>query len=684
MTLRNTILIRMFLLICALALALSAVFFWIFSNDVRQRAQKTVDATFAFFEDSLQRRQRDITREVEKVHQPIHAGLLQEALEHNGKPVQHDDAASFRIADIVAATQPLADQLFALAEALGTRGIRIALYNQQGTLLLLFFNDAPRYYTVGLYLPEFAPGRLLVQRRVIVQAEGSVTQVVQDEQRLLTPSILGNMDFVALPPGQAEQVQRAVVAGYPQGQFALLDQMPALQLLIPVHGTPSKFSYFALSTSSNNDETNSGLLELTLQMTPGDIQHVAALTHTQINAFVEGEFSCGTLETYPKLESTPPVPVGFNEFIKKPKASPVVSRNAGGQSYYESLMTFGNSEGPVATIAVLLPRDAELRATLILLLSIGGAGLLFVLLAGAEAVRVSRMVSDPISRLVTAMQRLARGEVALVEELDNRPGQAGIAEVRHMNHALHVLMRTNAETIALAEAIAAGDFLAQVTPRSPQDRIMLSLNAMVQQLYKHQRLTTQAIEEARVANLTLADANSKLEALSSTDALTGIANRRRFDETLEREYARHVRSKAEMSLILLDVDYFKRYNDYYGHQQGDECLRRIARVLSECAKRPSDLVARYGGEEFVCILPDTDISGAIYIAECIRHNVMAQAIPHARSEVADWVTVSLGVTSSRYHSGTSPAHLLEQADQYLYRAKNAGRNRIESRHSDAP
>ena len=324
MTLRNTILIRMVLLICAIALALSAVFFWIFSDDVRQRAQQAVDATFAFFEDSLQRRQREIAREVEKVNQAIHAGLVHAASERNGKPVQNDDTASARIAEMVAATQPLTDQLFALAETLGMRGIRIALYDQQGTLLLLFFNDAPMYYTVGLYLPEFAPGRLLVQRRVIVQAGGSVTRVVQDEKRLLTPSIIAHMDFVALPPGQAEKIQSAAVAGYPQGQFALLDRMPALQLRIPVHGTPSKFGYFALNTSSNNDETNSGLLELTMQMTPGDIQHVAALTHTQINAFVEGELSCGTLESYPKLESPSPVPVSFDGLIKKPDRKSVV------------------------------------------------------------------------------------------------------------------------------------------------------------------------------------------------------------------------------------------------------------------------------------------------------------------------------------------------------------------------
>lgn len=683
MTLRNTIVIRMVLLICAIALALSAVFFWIFRDDVRQRAQQAVDATFAFFEDSLQRRQREIAREVEKVNQPLYAGLALVASARDGKPVP-DAAADARLAGIVAATRPLTDQLFALAEALGMRGIRIALYNRQGSLLLLFCNDAPMYYTVGLHLPDFAPGRLLVQRRVIDQAGGAVTRIVQDEKRFLTPALRSAMDFVALAPGQAETIPSADVAGRPQSRFALLDRMPALQLRIPVHGTSSRYGYFALNTHAEADETNSGLLELTMQMTPGDIQHVAALTHTQINAFVQGALACGTLESYSRLAGAPPLPVGFDGLIEKPHGSPVVSRSLGGQSYYESLMTFGNGEEPVATFAVLLPRDAERHATLVLLWSIGGAGLLFVLLAGAEAVRLSRRVSDPISRLVAALQQLARGEVAPAGKRENRPDQAGIVEVRHMNYALHVLERANAETIALAEAIAAGDFLAQVTPRSPQDRMMHSLNAMVRQLNEHQRLTSQAIEEARVANLTLAEANRKLEALSSTDALTGIANRRRFDEILAREYANHARVGAKLSLILLDVDFFKLYNDHYGHQQGDECLRRIAEVLSACAKRPSDLVARYGGEEFVCILPDTDSSGAHHVAECIRHGVMEQAIPHARSEVADRVTVSLGVVTSRCSPATSPAHLLEQADHHLYEAKKAGRNRTASGQADAP
>jgi diguanylate cyclase (GGDEF)-like protein len=684
MKLRTTILIRVILLISAIALALSIVFYWIFSDDVRQRAQQTVDATFALFEDSLQRRQREIAREAEKVNAPIHAGLHLAAPTRNaGLTPEHADARA-ALREMAATARPLTDQLFSLAETLGMGGMRIALYDRQGTLVLLYVSDAPLYFTVGLYLPEFAPGRLLVQRRMIKQAGGSVARIVQDEDRLLAPADTADLDFIPLPPGQATDIPASAVAGISHAQFALLDRIPALRMRIPIHGAPLNLGYFAWSAKADGQDQNSGLLEVTVQMTDGDFQYLSALTRTQVNAFVDGELACGALQTYSRLEGSPLAPVNYADFHGNPRTSRVVSRTVGEQSYYESLMALGDSQGPVATIAVLLPRDAERRATLILLLSIGGAGLLFGLLASAEAVRLSRQVADPISRLVAAMQRLARGEAPPEGEGDMPPGQPDILEVRHMNHALDVLVRSNAETIALAEAIAAGDLEAQVTPRSPQDRMMQSLNVMVHQLHAHQRLTTQAIEEARIANLTLAQANRKLEALSSTDALTGIANRRRFDETLAREYARHARLGVELSLILLDVDFFKLYNDHYGHQRGDDCLRRIAGVLSECAKRPADLVARYGGEEFVCILPETDPGGAIQVAECIRQGVMKLAIPHARSEVADRVTVSLGVVSAFCGSGTSPARLLEQADQCLYQAKNTGRNRTAGPQPDAP
>ncbi|MEI6208790.1 MAG: CHASE domain-containing protein [Desulfuromonadales bacterium] len=175
----------------------------------------------------------------------------------------------------------------------------------------------------------------------------------------------------------------------------------------------------------------------------------------------------------------------------------------------------------------------------------------------------------------------------------------------------------------------------------------------------------------------LVESNRKLESLSATDGLTGIANRRRFDEVLAKEYSRHTRSGAELSLILLDIDYFKAFNDCYGHVSGDQCLRQIAQVIADCATRDPDLAARYGGEEFACILPETDLNGAVAIAEKIRRGIITCAIPHSGSIVADYVTASLGVVTVRCTAEKSSLAILSQVDELLYRAKSLGRNRVE-------
>jgi len=175
----------------------------------------------------------------------------------------------------------------------------------------------------------------------------------------------------------------------------------------------------------------------------------------------------------------------------------------------------------------------------------------------------------------------------------------------------------------------------------------------------------------------LAETNRQLMELSNTDSLTGIANRRSFDSALEHEYYRLRRSNSELSVIMLDIDHFKEYNDYYGHVMGDECLRRIGRVLTGCVTRSVDLAARYGGEEFACILPDTGIQGAVAIAECIRQRIHELKIEHKESPVSEFVTASLGVATVRYSDNMSPADVVEMADRLMYKAKLSGRNRTE-------
>ncbi len=185
-----------------------------------------------------------------------------------------------------------------------------------------------------------------------------------------------------------------------------------------------------------------------------------------------------------------------------------------------------------------------------------------------------------------------------------------------------------------------------------------------------------AVVRARVkTHLTLKLQSDVMRKLVFLDGLTGVFNRRYFDQQLGMEVARAVRNQSPLSLIMLDVDFFKRFNDHYGHQAGDDCLRQIAAALKTGLRRPADLVARYGGEEFACILPDTDFSDAMGIAHELEQQVRGLAIAHSDSGTASVVTISLGV-AGRYAGTPGDADaLVAAADAQLYKAKNAGRGR---------
>ncbi|PKM45614.1 MAG: hypothetical protein CVV05_04965 [Gammaproteobacteria bacterium HGW-Gammaproteobacteria-1] len=167
-----------------------------------------------------------------------------------------------------------------------------------------------------------------------------------------------------------------------------------------------------------------------------------------------------------------------------------------------------------------------------------------------------------------------------------------------------------------------------------------------------------------------------LRNLSYQDGLTGIANRRRFDEKLELEWRRAARENQPITLIMIDIDFFKNYNDLYGHPAGDECLKKIAHVLSVTIARPGDIAARYGGEEFAAILPNTSLLGAEKLAEQIRSRVEDLELPHANSAVSPWVTVSVGLATRVPVNPDDYTTLLEGADRALYKAKQQGRNRL--------
>ncbi len=204
--------------------------------------------------------------------------------------------------------------------------------------------------------------------------------------------------------------------------------------------------------------------------------------------------------------------------------------------------------------------------------------------------------------------------------------------------------------------------------RYPQDTTINVLKDGADQVAHYAAILTDITLQKQLEN--------QLRELSALDGLTGIANRRSFDEALEREWLRAMRESKPLSLVMADIDYFKRYNDHYGHLDGDRCLQQIAATIKESAQRAGDLAVRYGGEEFAVILPSTHEDGTRAIAERIRESVEALEIPHARSDIGPSVTISLGCATVVPQRGAALTDLIARADKALYRAKHNGRNLV--------
>jgi diguanylate cyclase (GGDEF)-like protein len=186
-----------------------------------------------------------------------------------------------------------------------------------------------------------------------------------------------------------------------------------------------------------------------------------------------------------------------------------------------------------------------------------------------------------------------------------------------------------------------------------------------------------AVVRARVrSQLTIKRQGDAMRELSMTDGLTGVANRRSFNDTIDAEWRRCARAGVPLSVIMIDIDHFKLYNDHYGHQAGDQCLQQVSAAMKRCATRPQDLLARYGGEEFILLLPQEALEGTEVVARRILEEVRKLAIPHAASATAPHISISMGLASaSPPIDSTDPSALIRAADANLYRAKQTGRNR---------
>ncbi len=273
-----------------------------------------------------------------------------------------------------------------------------------------------------------------------------------------------------------------------------------------------------------------------------------------------------------------------------------------------------------------------------------------------------------------AVALLQKNEIDLVLMDVEMPGMNGfqtteaIRKLENLDWFPIIFLTTKQDDDSFSHGIMAGGDAYLAKPINPL-RLQMTIKAMERIYLMRQKL--------QAAQKGIMQANKELEFLAMYDQLTQLANRRNFDETLLREFKLAKRNKTALSLIICDIDFFKVYNDTYGHQKGDECLQLVAKTIGGVPKRPTDIACRYGGEEFTIILPDTVLQGSLKIAEQIRQAVLDCQIPHQGSKVADSVSLSLGLTTF-LGQVSSTDELIKAADDALYRAKENGRNRVES------
>lgn len=319
------------------------------------------------------------------------------------------------------------------------------------------------------------------------------------------------------------------------------------------------------------------------------------------------------------------------------------------QQYFVQILPFSQKPGLDWLIAIVVPEsdvmeqiNAGTQTTLKLCL----AALMFSILLN---IYISRWLVKPIKSLSHASKRIARGDKC------DRVGDSPIHELSSL-----------------------ADSFNQMNDEIQQSRQQLEdySRSLEQKVRDRTQALEAQIQQRIVAETALQLANQKLKRLAYVDGLTQIANRRLFDERLSQEWYRLKREKLPLSLILCDVDYFKQYNDNYGHQAGDDCLRSVAKAIRDSIRRPADLAARYGGEEFVVLLPNTNIEGAIQVAKAIQLHIKKLQIPHERSQVSQYVTVSLGVSCTIPTEAMTPEQLLLNVDLALYQAKIEGRDRL--------
>ena len=321
----------------------------------------------------------------------------------------------------------------------------------------------------------------------------------------------------------------------------------------------------------------------------------------------------------------------------------------------------------------------------------GDAFLLKKKLAYGKEIQFDLTHVDRLAIAVKLVQRELFDVVLLDLSLPDSKGLETFLSLETIAPHLPIVLLTglNDESVAL-KAVRAGaqDYL--IKGQATTEVLIRSVNYAIERMHhlekihqsevRLQQINQQLAQQVKNHSSELEFRNQELKKLflyATTDKVTGIANRYRLEDFIQREWGNAIRNQISVSVIMIDIDHFKQYNDTYGHQAGDRCLRQVAQTINNTVRRPKDLAARYGGEEFIVVLSDVSPEGAITVAENIRSQVKALAIPHATGEVSDYVTISLGLSHTIPAINSQVEALILAADKALYLAKQKGRDRVE-------
>lgn len=299
-------------------------------------------------------------------------------------------------------------------------------------------------------------------------------------------------------------------------------------------------------------------------------------------------------------------------------------------------------------------------------------------ISGEEAVDAYKKDKPDLVLMDVEMPGMGGYEAARkMREYDLELGN-GEKNIEHWVPIIFLSGRVDDTSIAAGLDCGGDDYLVK-----PTSKIVLTskINAM-QRISEMRKDLIKTTKELAVLNHKLYATNEILESLSLKDPLTKIANRRHFEDSAKKESLLAIRHDTPIAVCMIDVDNFKKYNDHFGHQMGDECLIKVANTLNEHVKRPADVIARYGGEEFVALLPETKLEGAVMLAEELRKAVESLQIPHAPEATHKVVTASIGIACSKKVAVKGIKGIMEEADKALYVSKEQGRNRVTTAHID--